>query len=900
MTRSTSRANAAALLSKAEAEIAYAAAAGDPVDVRQGVVRASFLRALLLGLPLSKAEHRKIAALCPNYRAFVPQAGGAPVSIAAPGLRVTNAVIKGRLDLANCAGADGDALPALALKACRLEGDGKPDAEPGEPGHDVMTCLDISCAHLAQLSLTGSRFSYLAAREAQIDGPLDLSDVAPLASWTPQSWPGVSDPAQREWAKLQSIWVADQATAAAAGAEVGMPAPLRPKAPQGSGAPWPTDAEHHCWASFVGARIDGEVVARGARLRTPAPRDPADIGVGKRRYALNFLGAEIVGGVTCVDNAVFEGGMSLSATHVHGDTWLDGARLIRGEAAAFGGQAATFDGNLSIGGGLQAFGEIWLLSAKIGHTFLAYGAFLDGGGSSALVATSVECGGSVLLAAGFTTRGAVTLSGARVRGELALQDAALDDDGDSDGAFYAVDAIFEGTSRFGPNVTVRGAVNLTGAKMTGAFSFKENVCLEASDADGIALAAGSLEIDDDLVIGDGVVIAGSIYLGSARVSRGVHFTSCKINSRRGWAIDAHDLVAQSMVTFQPGFAARGGINLSGASIGSDLEFNGISVLAGRHHSLCARGLTVQRKLDVSAENVLHGLVDLTDARCATFSDGPASFTETRRLLLDGFKYSRLTRPNVSLPQRYIDIGPSRRDWLARQRPEFHAQPYVALSRVLQAQGEDEAARQILLSKIDVQRATRRRRRRKQRRKERRITGLAVCVFWQAVPWMIDLFRWSFSLMFGYGLMPNRAILTLAAAFVSGWLFFSLANSRGAMVVDQQAVASVASGTGMGASLSDEPVAAAVACGRSIRPSLYALDVFIPLIDLRQESKCEINAAAGHEDTLLPGFSLPRHHLFPEVEIYRFLKAFYALGGWLIISLSILTFTGVLQRRSEET
>jgi quinol-cytochrome oxidoreductase complex cytochrome b subunit len=62
-------------------------------------------------------------------------------------------------------------------------------------------------------------------------------------------------------------------------------------------------------------------------------------------------------------------------------------------------------------------------------------------------------------------------------------------------------------------------------------------------------------------------------------------------------------------------------------------------------------------------------------------------------------------------------------------------------------------------------------------------------------------------------------------------------------------------------------------------------VFIPLVDLRQETRCEINVAKG-SDRLLPG----------EVEVYRYFKALYAFGGWLIISLAIVTFTGVLQNR----
>ena len=108
-----------------------------------------------------------------------------------------------------------------------------------------------------------------------------------------------------------------------------------------------------------------------------------------------------------------------------------------------------------------------------------------------------------------------------------------------------------------------------------------------------------------------------------------------------------------------------------------------------------------------------------------------------------------------------------------------------------------------------------------------------------------------------------------------------------MVIDQQAVAGAVLEGQIGSQLSSDPVKMDVPCGGSIRPSLYALDVFIPLVDLRQENKCEVGVAENAEG-LFAGVPLPNGWRWgggAEVEVCRYLKAIYALAGWLIISSS---------------
>jgi hypothetical protein len=74
------------------------------------------------------------------------------------------------------------------------------------------------------------------------------------------------------------------------------------------------------------------------------------------------------------------------------------------------------------------------------------------------------------------------------------------------------------------------------------------------------------------------------------------------------------------------------------------------------------------------------------------------------------------------------------------------------------------------------------------------------------------------------------------------------------------------------------------CNLDVNSLLYAIDLFIPLMDLDQERRCTVRdaAAAGSDD----------------YAGWRFAKAIYELLGWLVTSLVILTITGVLRRDLE--
>jgi hypothetical protein len=102
--------DAATALTSAEEHVAIRTEAGEPADLSTWGdagrrVRAGFLRSLLLGLPLEPET----------------DGGGARIwSVQAPGVRLTGAIVTGKVSLNDCAGRGGTALPGLTLENCHL------------------------------------------------------------------------------------------------------------------------------------------------------------------------------------------------------------------------------------------------------------------------------------------------------------------------------------------------------------------------------------------------------------------------------------------------------------------------------------------------------------------------------------------------------------------------------------------------------------------------------------------------------------------------------------------------------------------------------------------------------------------------------------------------------------
>jgi hypothetical protein len=149
------------------------------------------------------------------------------------------------------------------------------------------------------------------------------------------------------------------------------------------------------------------------------------------------------------------------------------------------------------------------------------------------------------------------------------------------------------------------------------------------------------------------------------------------------------------------------------------------------------------------------------------------------------------------------------------------------------------------------------------------------------------FLWIlFGIFFDYGFSGLRAISTFVLCIILGTLGVIYAEhvNSPVLVLNTNLPETVLMMETEGAKvypLKAEKNATApeeIPCGGRIRPLLYALDVFVPVLDLRQQEVCSI----GHK------------HIW-----WRYGQATYAVAGWVLTPLMLLTLTGVLRKHLEE-
>lgn len=173
--------------------------------------------------------------------------------------------------------------------------------------------------------------------------------------------------------------------------------------------------------------------------------------------------------------------------------------------------------------------------------------------------------------------------------------------------------------------------------------------------------------------------------------------------------------------------------------------------------------------------------------------------------------------------------------------------------------------------------------------------------------------------YGFGFMrkPVRAFVSLALFAIIGWLGVHTANRNDRLVLAVAPVAGMVAserpGTFVIGSQRTRDIAALasdIPCGDTIDEPLYALDVLIPLVDLHQEDQCEVGKARREKaaDKKLPVMpaakAAPLDEFWAQLHaatiestsFWSTMKAVYAILGWVVISLAILTFTQTSRRR----
>lgn len=478
--------------------------------------------------------------------------------------------------------------------------------------------------------------------------------------------------------------------------------------------------------------------------------------------------------------------------------------------------------------------------------------------------------------------GGVSLNTARINGQVEASQARFV--AGHDDALSAENVVVAHDMLLREGFLAHGNIWLLGAHVGGNLTI---VGASVDGGQGRAISADRLVVDGTIQLGRNFRGVGCARFLAARIGGNLEIAiNCVIDCVEEEAINLENAAIGCDMLVRENVQLGSTLRLMGASVVGDLELRDLTIETSRRFAIVARALSVDSRLTV-ADNRLDGEVILVDAACGTLADEMSGYAGARRLHLDGFHYGRVEVTDGCWRERVrwlawqfapMDAEETAKPPKRLPRPtsldDYHPQPYLQLAKALSTQGHDSDARRILSLRRDIERAV-------------------------AARNHVKPFLWLFAVLFDYGLSAGRALATLAVWLIAGAILVAVANARGAMVVDVQSVAAV----GQAAKVAAAP--APVPCGDQINPPIYAVDLFIPLIDLRQEAKCEVGAAPGSR--LWPGLevAVPKtpwvwRNVLAEVELWRWAKALYGLCGWMLTSLAILTFSGVLRRQAEQT
>jgi hypothetical protein len=423
------------------------------------------------------------------------------------------------------------------------------------------------------------------------------------------------------------------------------------------------------------ARVSGQLSMAGSRA-------------GDGTAAVAAAGLSVDGGVDC-SRLDARGRVSLRGATLAGAVDLTGARI-----AAPGGRAlvlsyATIGGKLDCWG-MAVDGETRAPNCQVAAHVTMSAARLSNPGGVALFAGGLRVGGGAFFTDGFSARGEFRLIGAQLAANLTIAGSTFDNPGD---VAVNLERAVSGTV-LGDDLTCRGRLSMTGARVSGDVSLARAV-IEAGQG-AIAVNAERAQVDGTLVLQEAKAL-GEVNLRSIRVGERLLLQRAELRN------PAHTAgrLSRARVTsdmFCDGLSVAGRLRLAGTVIGGALNLQQVELASPGGSALDGKDLQAKELLLRPAVPV-DGEVDLSNAVIGVLRDDPASWPA--RLRLDGLTYQALEPllpagrrlqwlardPDGYLPQPYEQLaayyaalgqpGQGRDVLYARERAQRHGKGRAA-------------------------------------------------------------------------------------------------------------------------------------------------------------------------------------------------------------------------------
>ena len=645
---------------------------------------------------------------------------------------------------------------------------------------------------------------------------------------------------------------------------------------------------------FHGADISGALNCKGGSFMKPASTADAATPNPMADVALSAERAKIAGPVFLEGGFRAEGRVRLTDANI-GGLQCDSASFLNPAAIAIDAAGVAVKGRVLIRNLVLAEGTITFAGASIEGAFDCSGATITSAATVALNLAGARVDGNLALRRPFVASAAVSLARATVGGTLdcrggSFKKANASGDAPTPETLWDIALSIEQATIGGPvfldsGFKADGRVRLFAASVTavqcdgGSFSNPGGVALDASgirvtervllrkdfnaegavvfrnstvggdfecagatidNAAGIAVDLSYSRIGGGAILTRGFSAVGTVLFHGAEINGALNCTAGSFmkptstaeaatpNPMADVALSAEQAKIAGPIFLKSGFRAEGRVRLfAAAALGVDCSEGSFVNAAGIALDL--------RDMDLSGAFLLRsasvvGVLNLERARVATLVDESSSWPS--RVELNGFTYSRLVSNDYGWK--------SRKELLSRQTT-YSSQPYIWLASVYRSGGHERDARKIQI--------------------ERNKARLRSRTLGRVNPWA-QLMR----LTVGYGYEPWRAFIPVLLALA----LVTPAYARGAAHDEFRPTRSSPTSSNVVSSQ----------CTRHypcLEPIIYALDVIVPLVNLRQRE-------SWYPDSSTRGGS-----------ILATLTSVLTIVGWMLTTAVVAGVTSALRR-----